>query len=164
MGERELILALAATIFFSTISLSVNRYFLETNELMWKNEYDYYAVGLGQRIIEEAKTRRFDLNSPPLYNFESPYGMNCANGENYPNFNDVDDYGHYGHNDNLHLIFNTPLGEFRLRIYVHYVDKNNIDTPVYYRTYHKRMVVVVKNENLSAPIILKHVFSYIENN
>ena len=151
-------LALAAILFLSTTSLSINRYFIENNEITWRNEYDYVAVALGQKMIEEAKTRKFDLYEYP--NFTRP-PLTKASSEVYPYYNDVDDYNYH---KNYHpLYITTDLGVFQININVFYVNESNLEMPVSYLTLYKHFDVTVYNENMTAPIHLKHIFSYIDN-
>ncbi|MBN1540777.1 hypothetical protein JW992_01435 [candidate division KSB1 bacterium] len=156
MGERELILLTAALVFFSSISLSVNRFFLDSSEMLLRNEFDYEAISLAQRFLEEAKTRRFDLYEPP-HSFTSPYSLGWAYYESYPNFNDVDDF------HNLVLDITTPRAVYRVSIQAHYVPEWNIDKIVYYCTNYKKVIITVTNPNLTQPIRLAHVYSYIDN-
>ena len=158
MGEREMMLALAAIMFLSTTSLSINRYFIETNETTWRNEYDYMAVALGQKMIEEAKTRLFDRYEYP--NFTSPYSLGALSVESYPYYNDVDDFRSFARDQGK---IYSSLGDFEVTIDVFYVDENDLETPVSYLTVYKHLHVTVYNENMTAPIHLKHIFSYIDN-
>jgi hypothetical protein len=119
-------------------------------------EFDYFAVSLGQRIIEEAKTRRYDLYEPPD-DFTSPSGLGPRYNEVYPNYNDVDDYNGFD------VTVNTPRNTYRIQVTVYYVDESNIDQKVTYRTNHKKMIVRITSEYMKFPIILSHVFSYMDH-
>ncbi|MBN1350191.1 hypothetical protein JXJ21_12325 [candidate division KSB1 bacterium] len=157
MGMREMILVLGAIYFFSMTSLSINRFCVSNTETLIQNEFEYQAVSIAQRLIEEVKTRQFDadLSFPPS-SFDSPYSMGHSNIESYPNFNDVDDY------NNLNVNINTALGAFNVTVQVCYVAENDPDTRVYVKTFYKRMTVTVNNNYMSHPITLKHVFAYYE--
>ena len=162
MGHREMILTLAAVFFFSMTSLSMNRIWLQNNDIMMKSEFDYYAISLAQRIIEETKTRAFDSNveSGPAANppddFVSPHSLGPRWDEVYPNFSDVDDY------NNLYLTINTPRANYLVFAFVRYIDENNLDRIVEYRTFFKKLFVVVLSDYISTPVILSHVFAYYE--
>ena len=156
MGERELLLVMAAMMFFSTTNLSVNRFILYNNEAIMENEIEYYAISMAQRIIEEAKTRKFDLFAPPQ-DFTAPWSLGPANYESYPLVNDVDDYHRFDRT------INTPQGPYRVQVQVYYVEETNIDHIVSHRTNYKKMTVTVTSDYLSHPIVLNHVFSYISN-
>jgi len=161
MGEREMLLVLGAMFFFSMTNLSMNRFCLNNNEVMMKSEFDYYAISLAQRIIEEVKTRQFDANlSDPPNSFDSPYSMGHNQYESYPNFNDVDDYnGEVLDNDDLGI--NPPV-DYTVSIQVVYVNENNPDVRVYSRTFFKKMTVTVTSDYMTSPVSLSHVFAYYE--
>ena len=164
MGEREMFLVLGALLFFTMTSLSVNRFCLNNNEAMMKTEFDHYAVSLAQGIIEEAKTRAFDLyvvSNPaanPPGDFTYPLGPRWD--EYYPNYNDVDDY------NGLHLTVSAdttgPKVDYDVDVQVGYVEEYDIDTFVSHKTFHKKMKVTVTSDFISAPVVLSHVYSYFE--
>lgn len=160
MGEREMFLVLGAMFFFSMTSISVNRFCLNNNEIMMKSEFDYYAISLAQRIIEEAKTRAFDVAvvsepaSNPPNDFTYPLGPRWD--ETYPNFNDVDDY------HNLSLNVNTPRTDYTVAVQVGYVEEGNLDEIVEHKTFFKKMTVTVSSDYMSSDVTLTHVYSYYE--
>lgn len=162
MGEREMILVLGAMFFFSMTSLSVNRFCLQNDEIMMQSEFDYYAISLAQGIIEEAKTRYFDVAvegaTPPLSSLPGLFTYPCGPrwNESYPNYSDVDDY------NGLDLNINTSRANYRVRVVVGYVNETNLNTLVGYKTFYKKMTVTVTSNYISAPIALSHVFSYYE--
>ena len=162
MGEREMLLVLAAMLFFSMTSLSVNNFCLHNNETMMKSEFDYYAISLAQGILEEAKTRFFDVavegTPPPLSNLPDAftYPLGPRYNEYYPNYTDVDDY------HGLNLDVTTPRVNYNVRVQVGYVRESDINTVVSYRTFYKKMTVAVTSPFISAPVVLSHVFSYYD--
>lgn len=166
MGEREMFLVLGAMFFFTMTSLSVNRFCLNNNETMMKSEFDYYAISLAQGIIEEAKTRAFDVavegTPPPLSNLPGAFTYPCGprNDEHYPNFTDVDDYN--GLTLNITANVNGPKVNYTVQVVVGYVTEYNLNTFVYYKTFHKKMIVAVTSNFISSPVVLTHVFSYYE--
>lgn len=105
MGDRELLYVILGTLFFMSLTLTINKYFINNNENLIQKEYEYQAISLAQRVLEEVNTRIFDANAtesalayvsydsthvPTI--FESPTNMTHG-AENYPNYNDVDDFG-----------------------------------------------------------------------
>lgn len=160
MGEREMMLVLAALFFFSMTSLSVNRFCISNNEVMMKSEFDYYAISLAQSIIEEAKTRHFDVavESGPATNppndFTYPGGPRYD--EHYPNFSDVDDY------NGLTKTINTSRVNYTINVTVGYVQETNLNTIVSFKTFHKKMTVTVSSPYITSNVVLSHVFSYYE--
>ena len=162
MGEREMFLVLGAMLFFTMTSLSVNRFCLDNNEVMMKSEFDYYAISLGQGIIEEAKTREFDssiaFGTANTLPDDFTYPLGCRYDEQYPNFNDVDDYN--GLNLDITANINGPKANYQVVVHVGYVEEHDLNTFVGYKTFHKRMTVIVTSDFITAPVILSHVFSY----
>lgn len=127
-----------------------------------KNEFDYYAISLAQGIIEEAKTRFFDVavevTPPPLSNLPGAftYPLGPRGGEYYPNFTDVDDY------NGLTLNVSTPRVNYTVTVRVVYVNDTNLTTTVFNRTFYKKMTVAVTGDYISSPVVLSHVFSYYD--
>ena len=164
MGEREMILVLGALIFFSMTSLSVNRFCLDNNEVMMKSEFDYFAISLAQGIIEEVKTREFDsaivFGTAHTIPDDFTYPLGPRNDESYPNYNDVDDYN--GLNLTVTADTNGPKVDYNVSVSAGYVEAYDIDTFVSHKTLHKKVVVTVTSDYISAPVILSHVYSYYE--
>lgn len=160
MGEREMFLVLGAMFFFSMTTLSMNRFCLNNSEVMMKSEFDYYAISLAQRIIEEAKTRLFDSvlesGTPTNLPGDFTYPLGHRWNEHYPNFTDVDDY------NNLTLNVNTPRVNYTVSVQVGYVEESNPDVIVTHKTFFKKMTVTVTSDYISSPISLSHVFAYYE--
>ncbi|MEE4312815.1 MAG: hypothetical protein V2J62_13210 [candidate division KSB1 bacterium] len=162
MGQREMVLLLGAIFFFSMSTFSVNRFFVTSNEIVMRSEFDYYGISLAQKFIEEAKTRAFDatiafgtLNNVPG-DFNSPYSLGHANNESYPNFNDVDDY------HNLRINVDSGRTTYSVSAVVYYVNEYNPDQNVNYRTRLKKMVVTVSSPYMTSNVVMSHVFSYYE--
>lgn len=106
MGDRELLYVVLGTLFFMSLTVAINKYFVNNGDEFIQKEYEYQAVSLAQRVLEEVKTRDFDANStesalssvtydssnvPSI--FENPNNMSHGSGEDYPHYNDVDDFG-----------------------------------------------------------------------
>ncbi len=163
MGQREMFLLIGALFFFSMTTLSVNRFNTINNEVMMKNEFDYYGISLAQRIIEEAKTRAFDVylttTSNPVNipsNFTSSGGLGRLYNEYYPYFNDVDDY------HNLTLNVNTTRANYTVTCQVYYVTENSPNVKVTYNTFYKKLTVTVSCNYMTTSVSLSQVFSYYE--
>ncbi len=166
MGEREMFLVLGAMLFFTMTSLSVNRFCLDNNQVMRQSEFEYYAISLAQGIIEEGKTRAFDVAvegaTPPLSSLPGLFTYPCGPrwDENYPNYTDVDDYN--GLNLTVTANVNGPKVNYTVRVVVGYVAETNLNTIVSYKTFYKKMIVTVTSSYISTPVVLSHVFSYYE--
>ncbi len=141
MGSREMFLVLGATVLFGVISFSATMTMLSNDQLVWENENRITALAIGQRYIEEAKTRpQFDAIASPMNvpaDFTAPGGLGHGAGESYPNFNDIDDYN--GFADTVSTSKNT----FIVDIDVYYVQDSSPDVAVGFRTCYKKMDVEV---------------------
>jgi len=160
MGQREMFLVLGAMFFFTMNSLSVNRFCLHNSEIMMQSEFDYYAISLAQRIIEEGKTRLFDsvleTGTPANPPDDFTYPLGPRNDEHYPNFTDVDDY------NGLTLNVNTPRGDYVVSVQVGYVKDGHPDDIVTEKTYYKKITVTVSSDYISDDVVLEHVYSYYD--
>ena len=169
MGEREMFLVIGAIIFFTITSLSVNQFCVNHSEVMMQSEFDYYAISLAQRVIEEAKTRAFDsavafgTSTNPPYDFTGPGSLGHLNNESFNweeenklPFNDIDDY------NNINDDVSTPRGDYHVSATVYYVEESNPDVKVYHRTFYKKMIVTVTSDYISNPITLSHVYCYYD--
>ena len=130
-----------------------------------QNELEYEAISLGQQIIEEAKTRQFDVNisTPPFPGSFTPFrALGHLPSESYPHFNDVDDYKEADQGNPLIINKNTARASYQIEVDVYYVDESNIDQLVNIETFHKKMTVTVKSDYISNPVVLSHVFSFVD--
>lgn len=158
MGEREMILTLGAVFFFAMSSLSANRFLVDNSEVMWRSELEYNAISVAQSIIEEAKTRAFDVSTEtgtpanPPSDFTYPLGPRYD--EHYPNFTDMDDY------HGLSTTISTPYGNFLVQATVFYVLDTNPDQRVFYKTFYKKLTVTVSSDYIQNNIVMSHVFGY----
>ncbi|MBD3288373.1 hypothetical protein GF337_06175 [candidate division KSB1 bacterium] len=158
MGEREMFLVLASLFFFSMTSLSVNRFCLNNSEILMQSEHEKYAISLAQSIIEDAKTRAFDVateagpsSNPPS---DFTYPASARNDEYYPNYSDVDDF------TDIDIQVNNGKATYNVTAYVGYVEDTNPAQFVSHRTYYKKMVVTVSSDVLPRDIALSQVYSY----
>jgi hypothetical protein len=163
MGYREMFLVMVSVILLSTLMLRINTNAVEGRDLLQRLQIEQMAASIGQQIIEEAKSKKFDElvgtstitpSSSPSSVFTSHLSLG-PDGEVYPNYNDVDDYAN-GLSDTL---FVDGI-DFELTTYVEYVQDYAPDTMVNTATFFKRMIVTVESSWLPGTITLKHVFSY----
>lgn len=168
MGQRELLFAVLALLLFGSLSSTINSYVIMTNDDILQNEITYEAISLGQRIIEEVKTKNFDANitTPPFPdNFESPTSMTHGNGENYPNFNDIDDYCNgflLGSYEPFEISLSTDRADYVIETTVNYVNENDLDGSTMSRTVYKKINITIKSDLLRGPISLNHVYGFIK--
>lgn len=167
MGHRELLLTVGAMVIFSLTALAVNRRSLENSEGVYSQQIEFLALSHAQRFIEEAKPRAFDENSIDGVitnpNGFTNYPLGSGGTEDYAIFDDVDDFNGLthtdtlgsrpGHETNTDFIMQTSIS-------VVYVDEADLNTPVAYRTFYKKMTVTVTNPALLSPVRAEYVFAY----
>jgi hypothetical protein len=168
MGYRELLFVVLSLILYSSLSSTVSSFFMLSSEDILQDELKYEAVTLGQRIIEEVKTKEYDANTtsgPFPQSFENPFSMTHGSGETYPNFNDIDDYCN-GYNSGTYEPFEIQLAtkraNFTIETKVSYVDENDLDTSVMTQKFFKKLDVTIKCDRLNNEIKLSHVFGFIK--
>lgn len=157
----EWILTLGALVLLGLFVLTSNTFLFSNNTAVYENEYYITGVSLAQSLIDEAKTKRFDVVSSPA----SPsvctapgslgrelddiigwsvdkldYNIKCFRSDTA--YDDVDDYNNY-----RRLVDVPHLGTFMVQSNVVYVDQltpGNIDRAASTsQTFCKRMTVKV---------------------
>lgn len=163
MGQQQLFLTLGAVVLFGIVTASVNVNIARNTEAVYDQQIVAYAANLGQRFVEEAKTRAFDeasvVNSPASIpgNFHAPGDLGPDGSEAYPNFDDVDDFHEYT------ATVGTDMGNMSVSIEVYYVLKTNLDSDAGGKTRFKKMTVNVSSTELQKPVLIAYVFSYQKN-
>ena len=159
-----MLLVLGAMTLFSTLILSVNRGILENSEMVAQGAYRLTATALGQSVIEEAVSKKYDeavVGTPPVNlpsGFTAPGALGADAGESDPGFDDVDDF-----NGLVREITTADSVRYHLAVQVGYVDTTDFDVVVSYRTFFKKMRVAVSSAFFSSPsdsTVLKTIFSY----
>jgi len=160
VGQQQLLLTIAAIIIFGMSMLSVNQRSVEQAEAIYRQQAELYALSIAQGIIEEAKTKAFDeYTVQRLATAPSDFSASAGSGggENYPTFDDVDDL--------VDIITDTTtnLGQMSIAVDVRYVEDSDLETPVAYRTYYKKMTVSVFNPYMLDTVKVNYVFAYQQN-
>jgi hypothetical protein len=168
MNRGQSILAILALIVITVLVVNANRVVTQSLQEELKGEAYNQAGEIANDLINEAMRTKFDdptvvhyLNGNPYYpyklyafyqswsDFTSPGLLgpttsvgNASNPDRYPyksiGYDDFDDYNGYCR------IVDTPIMTgFVINCTVSYVDSTNLNTPVNYRTYCKRLVVKV---------------------
>ncbi len=184
MGTN-IIFAIGALLIFRIFLSSSVQLMIGNTQIAEQNEYYISAIGLGQAVIDEAKTKVFDsvtdtsivsvassLTTPAKLGREtaaeksipkpdtlittSPYSAASPGFRSTYLFNDVDDYDMYRRK------INTQRAEgYQVDVKVVYVVENDPNTAhMSGQTFCKRMTVTVTSPFLSDPVILYYVFSY----
>lgn len=164
MGQSELLLTIGAIVAFSVTSLTVNRLMVRNNDAIYDQQTEFYALGLAQQIIEEAKVKEFDENTidgsvTTASGFTTGSGgLGKDSGESYPhNFDDVDDY------IDIPSPQTTAIGPMTVNVSVFYVQETDLDTNAGSKTYYKKMIVTVQSPDLVNQVTAEYVFGYQKN-
>ncbi|OGV08983.1 MAG: hypothetical protein A2330_05645 [Ignavibacteria bacterium RIFOXYB2_FULL_36_7] len=165
MNTGQSLLTIGAMLILSVTVLRVNNNILSTNSILMDSKFGVLAVSLGTSIVEEANKKAFDLagSEDAIASVDlltAPESLGPAFGEFYPDFNDFDDFN--GFQD---TITNLPSAEFRISCKVYYIEPNNPDVKVNYRTWHKKIDVAITSPNIGSnerrdTVKLSSVFSY----
>ncbi len=159
MGGVQSLLSMGAMILLTLVSLRFNSTMLSSQTADLESKVYLTAISLGDNIIEEAKTKAFDISTInfPTTNpatLTAPGGLGPAYGETYPNFNDFDDF------NNFHETIQAPyLETYYISCVVTYVQPNNPDQVSSTQTFYKRLTVTVTSPFLKQPN--KIILSYI---
>jgi len=156
MNGLQMMLVLAALTLLSVLVLTLNRGKLFSDQQVSNAEYVMAATAVGQTLINEIATKKFDaatVKNPDaeISSFTAPRSLGHGAWESYPSFNDVDDFNGYT------TTVRTPrTGDFRLSSRVQYVDAANPDTPVKHRTHTKRVTVTISSPLMEHPVTLTY--------
>ena len=150
-------LSICAFLLLSILILRVNNSFLSTDTLVQETKFDVLATSLATSYIEEATRKRFDevsiipINDSTLFSY--PLGLEA--GELHSDCNDFDDY-----NGLDTLITDLPSATFRVQCKVAYINPNNPDVNVNYKTWNKKLTVSVSSPFSNDTIKVCSIFSY----
>jgi hypothetical protein len=162
MNTGQSLFSIGALLILSLTILKMNNFLLANDTVMQDSKLGILAVSLATSLIEEASKKAFDANTVGaevsacslLTNY--PLGRGVGEIEDSSEtFNDFDDYdGYEKHYDYL------PSAEFDLTCKVYYVNGNNPEVKVGYRTWHKKMEVTVASESMRDTISMSTIYSY----
>lgn len=167
MGERQLLLVLLTLGLLGATTLSISNFLMLTNEEALQDDIRHEATMIAQRIIEEAKAKKFDSNiskGPFPENLTDPFELMAEENETMATFDDIDDFGKgFSENEVQPLEFEvvTEKGRFAIATVVTYVRENNLEQDVWQKQLYKKLTVTVKSSKLNHDIVLSHVFGLI---
>ncbi len=158
----DLFYTIFSIVIFSFLLLQANSLLLSNEEVTIDHEYEKTAISVAQSIIDEAKTRDFDINMsssgiPGSFRETTQFGTNGIQREKFTAF---DDY-HVFLNDPL--LVRTPLGDYDVTVLVEYVDTEPPFDVSTEKTMNKRMTVTATStaNNESATLVyVKSFFDY----
>jgi len=172
MNLGQMLLVAGAVAMLATLTVSVNSTILQAYVISYDSEATIDATSIGQSMIDEILTQRFDsltsgtqvvkfpsLCTPPgrlgpdrQTEKDSVHALEVEPFRSMDFYDDIDDYNHYSR------IVNTPhLGNFTVRDTVYYVPENNLDlsTTTTPQTWYKKIVVTISHPNLYRPVVMK---------
>jgi len=159
MNTGQMLLALGALIFLSTIILRFNRAELKSDEVMYNSKFNVLASSLCTSLIEEAKGKAFDnntdsaaVNSVSLLSSK----LGPETGENSSDdFNDFDDFNGYVRTDST-----MPSAVFYVTSKVTYIDGSDLNKVSTTQTWRKAITVTVMSSSMSNPVEMSSIYAY----
>ena len=169
------LLTLGAIILLGIFIISSNNLISSNNSRVTENEFVLTGIGYGQSLIDEVKTKYFDVIQNPLNQSQLTTDLGPEVGEqgiiSIPDkfdtgiqgfesdtlFNDVDDYNGY-----YRVISSPRYGDYRLKVQVYYASEANPEVGSGgVKTFYKKMVVNVNNkyiDSVNSPVKLDYLF------
>ena len=162
MNTGQSLFSIGALLILSLTVLKMNNFILANDSVMQDSKLAILGISLATSLIEEASKKSFDANTVEnevaacslLTNY--PLGRGTGEIEDSSiTFNDFDDYdGYEYHYDYL------PSAEYYLKCSVYYVSPTNPEVKVGYRTWHKKMDIIVSSESMRDTVKMSTVYSY----
>ncbi|MFZ0453336.1 MAG: hypothetical protein WCE54_19525 [Ignavibacteriaceae bacterium] len=159
MNTGQMMLSIGALILLSAMILRVNSTFLSTDTTVQASKFGVLATSLATSYIEEASRKQFDENTSVAISDSTLLSTNLGlDGiETISDCNDFDDFGALDTN-----ITNLPSATFNVRGKVSYINPQNPDIDVNYRTWNKKLTITVTSEFSPDTIRISSVFSYFK--
>jgi len=150
MNTGQSLFSIGALLILSLTVLKMNNFILINDTVMQNSKFSILAISLANSLIEEASKKAFDANTYENqlsdYNLLTNYPLGPGAGEipdSSNTFNDFDDFEGYTHHYNY-----LPSAEYDLKCSVYYIEPNNPEVKVGYRTWHKKMDVFVTSPSI----------------
>ncbi len=159
MGGTQILLSLAALMFFSLTSMRFNAAVLNNSSLEMEHKVILTAISLADDMLEEIKVRAFDestIQFPTTSPLSlTPYAnLGPETGETYGNFNDIDDYNGY-----TRLISAPHAEDYYISVAVVYVDGDDPSKTSNIQTFYKRVNVTVSSPYMRNDFTLSFIFT-----
>ncbi len=162
MNTGQSLFSIGALLILSLTVLKMNNFILANDTVMQDSKLGILAVSLATSLIEEASKKSFDANTVDTEvtacSLLTNYPLGRGAGEiqdSSQTFNDFDDYdGYHYHYDYL------PAAEYDLYCNVYYVQSNAPETKVGYRTWNKKMDVIVTSKSMQDTVVMSTIYSY----
>jgi MSHA pilin protein MshD len=160
MHTGQMLMAIGAMVLLSVLILQVNNSVFNSENILDQSKYGVLAVSLATSVIEEAKSKSFDLATDnnsinDLSALTAPSSLGPKSSETYPDFNDFDDFNNYTRVDS-----SLPSAVFKLNCEVNYVNPSNPESVSSIKTWHKKLTVEVTSVSMQDTVEMSSIFSY----
>ena len=156
MSGIQSLLAIGAVWLFALVTINFNSTVVHHISIEVENKVYLTAFSLADDMIEEIKQKAFDERTIDFItpNVNQLSDTLRAEGENWPNFDDVDDYNGYSKNVGL------PYVEtYDVSVAVHYVDGTNPNSNILTQSFYKKVEVTVNSQYMTLPVVLSFIFT-----
>ncbi len=161
MNGAQQILTIASILLITVLIVNVHRSTGDKILNTYTNESFISGTSIAQSLIDEMSVKSFDeqtIEYPAIEveNLTSSGFLGPDLGEDSrESFDDVDDYNKYEE-----TISNDRMGEFKIKILVSYVNRDELDKLSGGKTFTKNITVSVTNYNLPTTLIVSRVIGY----
>lgn len=162
MTMGQIILIIMSLVLFMTATMNINRTFTLKAQELYSQHTDSNALALGQYLLEEAWTKKFDETAvdgkpesiPGGFTSVSSLGSdNEAYSGDSSNYDDVDDY------NSMDTTINFAQMDYRVKGTVYYTDINGNQQGS--RTNFKMVIFDISNPADDVSVSVRHIYSYI---
>jgi hypothetical protein len=161
MNGAQQILTIASILLITVLIVNVQRSTGDKIITTYTNESFISGTSIAQSLIDEMSVKSFDeqtIEQPALEveNLTSTGFLGPDPGEDSrESFDDVDDYNKYEE-----VISNDRMGDFKIKILVSYVNRDELEKLSGGKTFIKNISVSVTNYNLPTSLVLSRVIGY----
>ncbi|MEJ2616076.1 MAG: hypothetical protein P8Z35_14045 [Ignavibacteriaceae bacterium] len=161
MNTGQTMLSIGALILLSSLILRVNSSFLSTDTNVQAAKFGVLATSLATSYIEEASRKQFDENTSVAISDSTLLSASSSLGlDGTETISDCDDFDDF--NDLDTNITNLPSATFNVSGQVSYVNSQNPDIDVNYRTWNKKLTITVTSDFSKDTIRISSIFSYFK--
>jgi hypothetical protein len=158
MSGIQSLLAIGAVWLFALVSINFNSAVVRNISIEVENKVYLTAFSLADDMIEEMKQKAFDERTldfitPDSLQLTAP-SMLKAEGEIWPNFDDIDDYNGYSKDIGL-----PYLETYHIVTKVFYVQRNDLYKVSPVQTFCKKVEVTVTSKYMTMPVVLSFIFT-----
>ena len=155
MSGIQSLLAIGAVWLFALVTINFNSTVVHNISIEVENKVYLTAFSLADDMIEEIKQKAFDERTIDFItpNVKQLSDTLRAEGESWPNFDDVDDYNGFSKNVGL-----PYLETYDVSVAVYYVNGNDPGTNVFSQTFYKKVEVTVTSQYMTLPVVLSFIF------